>query len=316
MYFDFDDYRPDVPRMPTAMSVREAVLLSLVIHLLAVIAYLTVPEDLFVFERDPVQTAELVPPPEDRQPMRFVEIEPLRDLPELPERPADASDLDRRSATIERPENAIDPGPFMQGNTPEMVEGGPVAPPEPPPPPPPPAASTAEATDAGEEAVMTLADRGLAELTIPRPAEAAPQAETRELSDSLRNLAQHLRQENYDNRLGGDSQQSAHIQFDSRGVDFSSWLLRFKHQVERNWIVPLAAMTNRDHVVIRFFVQRNGYITDLEVVRPAAVSSLTTSAVNALRLSNPTVPLPPEYPADRMQILVTFFYNQDPRSLP
>lgn len=313
MYFDFDEYRPDTPRMPTAMSVREAVLLSLVVHLLIVIAYLTVPEDLFVFEEDVTQTAELVPPPRDEPPMRFVEILPLRDVPELPDRPADLSDLDRQSATIERPEDALDPGPFMQGNTPEMIEGGPALPPEPPPPP---AASTPEPADTGDEPVMTLADRGLAELTVPNPAEAAPSSETRELSDSLRDLAQYLRQENYDNRLGGDSQQSAHIQFDSRGVDFSSWLLRFKHQVERNWIVPLAAMTYRDRVVIRFFVRRNGSITDLEVVRPAAVSSLTTAAVNALRLSNPTVPLPPEYPADRMQILVTFFYNEDPRSAP
>ena len=31
MYFDLFDYRPDTPRMPTAMSIREAVLVSLVI---------------------------------------------------------------------------------------------------------------------------------------------------------------------------------------------------------------------------------------------------------------------------------------------
>jgi len=38
MYFDFEDYRPDTPRIPTAISIREAVLVSVVVHLLAVIA--------------------------------------------------------------------------------------------------------------------------------------------------------------------------------------------------------------------------------------------------------------------------------------
>ena len=40
MYFDFEDYRPDTPRISTAISVREAVLLSIVAHLLVVIGYL------------------------------------------------------------------------------------------------------------------------------------------------------------------------------------------------------------------------------------------------------------------------------------
>ena len=52
------------------------------------------------------------------------------------------------------------------------------------------------------------------------------------------------------------------------------------------------------------------------VLQPASIPALTNAAVNALRLSNPTVALPPEYPADRMQIVVTFFYNEDPRSTP
>src|SRR5690606_41279885 len=109
---------------------------------------------------------------------------------------------------------------------------------------------------------------------------------------------------------------AAFSQADSMAVVFAPWMLRVIHQVERNWTVPAAAMTYRGRVVIRFFVLRNGYITDLTVLQPAAIPALTNAAVNALRLSNPTAALPPEYPADRMQIIVTFFYNEDPRTAP
>ncbi len=69
-------------------------------------------------------------------------------------------------------------------------------------------------------------------------------------------------------------------------------------------------------MVIRFVVQRNGYITDLQVLQPASIPALTTAAVNSLRLSNPTAPLPPEYPRDQMDIVVTYHYNMRPGARP
>jgi TonB family protein len=284
MYFDFEDYRPDTPRIPTAISVREAVLASVIVHLLVVIAYLLAPEQWF--EREEL----------------LAEAAPLVDRMEQPVRPADQSDLDRRSATRERPPDAIDPLPFMQGNTPEMVQGGPPAAPPAPAPAPPPVADASQ---------LPPSDRGFAS--------APPQPSTqtaRSLGDSLRNLQQYLHQENFSNPRGGNTEQSADIQFDSMGIDFGPWLRRFKNQVERNWLVPQAAMSFRGRVVIRFNVHRNGYITDLEVLQPASIPALTNAALNALRLSNPTTTLPPEYPADKVLFTVTFYYNEDPRSSP
>jgi len=138
----------------------------------------------------------------------------------------------------------------------------------------------------------------------------------RSIADSLHNLEQYLKSENYDNIKGGNAEQSADIQFDSMGVDFGPWLRRFKNQVERNWIVPTSVMTYRGRVVIQFNVLRNGTITELSVVQPAGFPPLTSSALNALKLSNPTANLPPEYPADRVFFTVTFHYNDDPRTAP
>jgi TonB family protein len=305
MYFDFEDYRPDTPRIPTAVSIREAVLVSVIVHLLVAIAYLLVPEQWF--ERDELlaEAAPLVDA--DREPpLRFVEVVPLTDRMERPVRPADQSDLDRRSRTVERPPDAIDPMPFMRGNTPEMVEGGPTGAPPTPPPAPPPVADASP---------LPPSDRGFASLP-PQPAPESPARSARSLGDSLRNLQQYLQRENFDNPRGGNTEQSADIQFDSMGIDFGPWLRRFKNQVERNWLVPQAAMTFRGRVVIRFNVHRNGYITDLQVLQPASIPALTNAALNSLRLSNPTAQLPPEYPAEKVLFTVTFYYNEDPRSSP
>ncbi len=43
MYLDFEDYRPDTPRVPSVISVREGVLLSLVLHGLMLLVILFGP---------------------------------------------------------------------------------------------------------------------------------------------------------------------------------------------------------------------------------------------------------------------------------
>ena len=73
-------------------------------------------------------------------------------------------------------------------------------------------------------------------------------------------------------------------------------------------------MTMRGHVVMTFYVHKDGRITDLRVLRPSAIDAFTNSAFNALAASNPTQPLPPEYPDDRAFFTVTFYFNENPGS--
>lgn len=313
MYFDFEDHRPDTPRIPVAVSLREGVLLSIVVHLLLVIAYLVAPDTWFEREADPELQAVEVQPAQT-PPLRFVEVMPLIDREERPVRPADQSDLDRRSATRERAPDAIDPAPLMRGNTPEMTVGGPrTPPPAAPPAPPAPSPRPRPPQEMADASALPPSDLGLASRD-QRQAAAAPS--TSALSDSLRDLQQYLSEENFNNPRGGNTQQSADIQFDTMGIDFGPWLRRFKNQVERNWIVPAAAMTFKGRVVVQFKVLRNGTIRDLVVLQPAPIPALTNAAVNSLRLSNPTAALPPEYPADNVLFTVTFHYNEDPRAYP
>jgi len=87
---------------------------------------------------------------------------------------------------------------------------------------------------------------------------------------------------------------------------------RFVAQVKRNWFIPYAAMTMRGHVVLQFNVHKDGRITDIAVVGPSSVDAFNNAAANAILTSNPTEPLPPEYPADKAFFTVTFYYNEEP----
>lgn len=290
MYFDFEDYRPDTPSLTAPMTRREAVLLALLLHAVLVIVYLVMPAEWF-------QTSRLVPvqPASDKQ-LTYTRIEPMRELPpRAPKVPAPGSDLDRRSSTIVRPPDAKEPDPYSKGNTPDKVEGAPPAEKmrgaESPNPSQPTDAPKPKATDDG------LLD------PAPKPVGGS-------LGQSLKNLNQYIKEQNFDNQQGGKTDTDAAIQFDSKGLDFGPWLRRFEARVRRNWYIPMAAMTLRGRVTITFYVHKNGALTELEIVKVSGVDSFDSSAFNALKLSNPVDPLPAGYPDDKALFTVTFLYNE------
>src|SRR5204862_1304152 len=133
------------------------------------------------------------------------------------------------------------------------------------------------------------------------------------LGDALRNLQRYTQAEAFENQSGGGGQFGPEIQFDTKGVEFGPWIRRFVAQVKRNWFIPYAAMSMRGHVVITFNVHQDGSITVQTGVGPCPVHAFNNAGVGALSASNPTQPLPPEYPSDRAFFTVTFFYNETPR---
>jgi TonB family protein len=132
------------------------------------------------------------------------------------------------------------------------------------------------------------------------------------LSDAIRNVQKYSQGESLQN-VQGNGDFGPSIQFDTKGVEFGPWIRRFVAQVKRNWFIPYAAMSMKGHVVITFNVHKDGTITDLNVVGPCPIDSFNTAAFGALSASNPTQPLPPEYPSDKAFFTVTFFYNESPR---
>ena len=288
---------------------------------------------------------------QQRQAGRFVFVQPLIDT-EAPEPPNDGvlSDRDRMAMAPERSPAPTNPLPFARGNSPEFVirpelaeyasgdgpildsaDGQPdgeigeedtaLADGE--------AKETEMATDA-ETKVRTAEDEGsgqfdLAELGataagLPPVASRIPPAESRRplsggsLGEAIQNLDRYIDFESFDNPQGGGGQFGPSIQFDSMGVEFGPWIRRFIAQIKRNWLLPYAAMLKgwSGHSVITFNVYKNGSLTDVTVVDPSTTDSFNSSGRNALLASDPTQPLPPEYPADKAFFTVTFYYNERP----
>jgi TonB family protein len=203
--------------------------------------------------------------------------------------------------------------PFARVNTTERIDAearnGPREKPEPPAPP-------AGGTNGEAARVLPPLPDASTGLTLPKPEPAKPQARgpsTGILAEAIRNVQKYANQESFNNQQGGAPDQNfPSIQFDSKGVEFGPWLRRFVAQIRRNWFIPYAAMTLKGHVIVTFNVHKDGRITDLKVLKPSSVDAFTNSAFGAIAASNPTIPLPPEYPDDRAFFTVTFFFNEDP----
>jgi TonB family protein len=320
MYFNFDDSRPDTPRLPQPITRREVVLLTINLHAMLAIVILLGPRLPWVraaIERQQQEQQERaraeLERQRERERARFVFVQPRLDTP-APKPPpiADLSDRDRRARTVERSPKPSNPLPFAKGNSPEFIET------------PPPAAATRKPAPA-ETPPQNGDGESKPSLTLPeapnaleRPPDSTRQAEPRGpavgvIADAIRNVRKYTQQENFGNLRGGqDPNMGESIQFDSKGVEFGPWLARFVAQVRSNWLIPQAAMSMRGHVVITFFVHKDGRITDVTVAQPSAVNAFTLAARNAILTSNPTVPLPPEYPDEKAFFTVTFYYNEQP----
>jgi TonB family protein len=318
MYFNFEDARPDTPRLTEALSRREGVLLSIIFHLVAAIFLIVspkgFPEDREAARARAEELAERLA--REREQMRFVFVQPLveRIAPKPPER-AEASDENRIAAAPDvapKPANEL---PFSRGNTPERI----VELPEPAPrgqgPEPEPTEGEQEAQNAPPpepepEAPVSQSALQLPPQFPPPGAGGRAQAPGGRLGEAFRNLERYV--ETFDNPTGGGGQFGPEIQFDTKGVEFGPWIRRFVAQVRRNWFVPYAVWSNRGHVVIQFNVHKSGMISDIAVVGPSAVEAFNTAALGAIAGSNPTQALPPAYPLDKAFFTVTFFYNESP----
>ena len=311
IHFDIDNRYQDELVVGSAISRREGVIYSVVSHILLILAILLVPQ-LPIFQVSPEELARRRADFErklrEQADQRFVFVQPRVDLKALqpPER-APLSDADRRAQTRETPPTANNPAPFAQGNSPEQIEeqnaeraageqnqNQPTLQPQP---------------ESQEARVLPQSDEGFRRPPQPEPPRPRPSGS---LGEALRNLQQYVQKQTFNNPQGGLNQPGAAIQFDTKGVEFGPWLRRFIAQVRHNWFIPQAAMTFHGHCVLTFNIHKDGSISDVQVLQPSDIDGFNKAAVGAITGSNPTEPLPPEYPSDKAFFTVTFYYNEDP----
>jgi len=324
MYFDFEDHRPDTPILDRPLTRLEQMLLTVIAYLLIVIGLILYPRLPFVkaAEAARLQKLEVQRKQQQQDNLRdraqFVFVQPRVEVEtKVPPKLAELSDRTRRAQTIERAPNPKNDVAFSRGNSAEKIVDD----------------ATRERVQPSEpRSAPANADNGNANggqraepnaLTLPT----APQATIVRnepsrnpmlggpapgvLSDAIRNVQKYSQGESLQN-VQGNGDFGPSIQFDTKGVEFGPWLRRFIAQIRRNWFVPYAAMSLRGHVVLGFKVHRDGSITDLQVLKPSAIDAFTKSAFNAIKSSDPTVPLPLEFPDENAPFIVTFYFNETP----
>lgn len=317
MFFDFYDDRPDYEalnreyvRLEDLLHLIIAVSVSFFLDIVAVIAMIYLaslpPSD--AAKRAAMLAAQREPNP------RFVFMAPAIDRQSKTASPrAPASDVNRRAAARERSPNPTNEQPFSRGNTPEMVEQRSMTVP--------PQAARDPSQDpsqrpgqSGESGQNGSPLNGLTGPPLGSPRDGAPGAmgAPGPLSAAVANPFRYAPGDVFNNPGGAGGEPQADIQFDSRGVEFGPWLRRFIAQIKRNWLIPMAAMTMKGHVVVTFNVHKDGTISEIDVPGPCPVQAFNRAAQGALIASNPTQPLPAEYPADHCFFTVTFYYNETP----
>ncbi|HEY3381848.1 MAG TPA: TonB family protein [Vicinamibacterales bacterium] len=324
MYFDFYDDRPDYLLLNRDFARLEELLHLIVAVCAAFFLDIVALVLLIVFATTPAsdaaaKKAQQLAVMRQHEAPRFVFMSPRLDTPaSQPPLRAEASDKDRLAMARERAKTPTNLLPYSRGNTVERMD-------QPGTPPSQrmarneaqPTENSAQRPGPGGQNGQNGGNNGIVQIPGPpinmaRSSAPGASGAPGPLGGALGNLQRYVQGEVFDNPGGTGGQPGAAIQFDSKGVEFGPWLRRFIAQIKRNWFVPYAAMAMKGHVVITFNVHKDGSVSELSVPGPCDVEAFNRAAYNALATSNPTYPLPPEYPSEHAFFTVTFFYNEAP----
>jgi len=270
--------------------------------------------------------AEVVPEP-TRPPLEFEFVDLANDVEADPDR-ADAplSDLDRRAAGGE---GETSDRAASQGNTPQKVQAegadafGAGAPPQQPAPREVPMPETRPERESEPRPVQTPRPRpdegaGEEQEQVEEPQPEPQQPALRLPPTGAWTLPPEVggMTENPDT-LGGQVD-SGGLSFDTQWYDWGPYAKNMLAKIRRNWRIPDIARLGVQGVVrIRFFIEKDGTITGLQILDESGKPPMDFAARDAISRSDPFDPLPEDLlGVDREGVTITFLYNirrDDPR---
>ncbi len=89
--------------------------------------------------------------------------------------------------------------------------------------------------------------------------------------------------------------------------DFGPYMRELQRRIKRNWHPPRGNESKR--VVLLFKVSRDGRLLRLTINKSSGVSDADDAALEAVKMSAPFRPLPPEFQGNDIDIQFTFDYN-------
>jgi TonB family protein len=110
------------------------------------------------------------------------------------------------------------------------------------------------------------------------------------------------------NRASGTAQDISSLAVD---FDISPWAKEALDKIRNSWIVPpIEESRARGKAKIQVVIGKDGKLIGLEVVESSDFLPFDESAVDAIRSSAPFLPLPDDFPAERLEIYLVFEFNE------
>jgi TonB family protein len=316
---------------------REAVFISIIVHLLFVILIILAPKILpnNTWRNPPVRDLTSLDASKE---LGFLALP--RDYQKLLPRPKNPALSDKdRSAQGKSP--LINPrglrAPYSEGDTKRLEQSAPLGAPEPPQPPPVTSAANPSVQDLQANSGFSKGEmqKDAAKMQAPSsPDQSSEKTNLRDLfaglqtpGSSIQSSLEKARQNgnlgyggsgkgeslhHFDNRQPNFSVDQPTILSDTRGVDFSSWLRLIYFRVRDNWyaVIPeLIRSGTQAKVVVIFDVKNNGRIENIQVARSSGLPPYDRAAISSLKLSEPFPNFPVSFSGDRLTLQFSYFYN-------
>ena len=105
------------------------------------------------------------------------------------------------------------------------------------------------------------------------------------------------------------------LSFETQWYDWGPYAQSMVSKIRVQWyaVMPQLIRTGmRGVVTIRFTIQRDGRMTDIEMLASSTVPPYDFAAKKAIELASPLNPLPADFPLGSERVTAMFYYNQDP----
>ena len=100
------------------------------------------------------------------------------------------------------------------------------------------------------------------------------------------------------------------LSFDTKDFDWADYARRLIEIIRHNWRIPLAVQHGESgKCAFRFTIERDGRISRIDPVYSSGKAPLDNAANQALQASNPVPPLPANFPGERENVTIHFYYN-------
>jgi len=104
---------------------------------------------------------------------------------------------------------------------------------------------------------------------------------------------------------------------DTMGVDFGPYLARIRHEIYVHWfsVMPPAAMpplAKKGKVMIEFAIMKDGSVRGLQITGGSGDEALDRGAYGGISYSNPFPPLPSDFKGPYLSLRCRFYYNPAP----